>query len=320
MFILSTVPLSEEHVERIRRVAPEAEVAVLPHRQASAGELDRAFERAEIAFLFGGELTASRLRRATRLRWIQAAYAGVDRLLEAAPELRRHPALLTNARGMHAATIADHVFMFMLAWARRLPAYLDQQRRHEWKRQPVRELAGETLTVVGLGAIGREVARRALAFGMRVMGVRRRPEPVPGVDPVVTPDQLRRVLAPAQWVVVSAALTPETRHLIGAAELAAMRRDAFLINVSRGAVVDEQALIRALRDGTIAGAGLDVFADEPLPPGHPFWDMDNVLITPHIAGNMRDYIGRAVDLFTENLARFLRGEPLLNQVDKELGY
>ncbi|HEY8415772.1 MAG TPA: D-2-hydroxyacid dehydrogenase [Thermaerobacter sp.] len=320
MFILSTLPLSEEHVERIRRAAPGAEVAVLPRRQAGEADLDRAFARAEVAFLFGGELTPERLRRATRLRWIQAAYAGVDRLLEAAPDLRRHPALLTNARGMHAATIADHVFMFMLAWARRLPAYLEQQRRHQWKRQPTRELAGETLAVVGLGAIGREVARRALAFGMRVMGVRRRPEPVPGVDPVVTPDRLREVLARAHWVVISAALTPETRHLIGASELAAMRRDAFLINVSRGAVVDEQALITALRDGTIAGAGLDVFADEPLPPGHPFWEMENVLITPHTAGNMRDYVGRAVDLFVENLTRFRRGEPLLNVVDKELGY
>ena len=320
MHILSTVPLNEDHVERIRAVAPGAQVTVLPGRQAAPEDLDRAFAQAEVVFLFGQELTPARLRSAARLRWIQSAYAGVDRLLAAVPELRRHPAVLTNARGMHAATIADHVFMLMLAWARGLPACLDQQRRRQWRRVPVRELAGETLAVIGLGGIGREVARRAVAFGMRVMGVRRRPGPVPGVDPVVGPADLRRVLEPAQWVVVSVALTPETRHLIGRRELAAMRRDAFLINVSRGEVIDEEALVEALRDRRIAGAGLDVFTEEPLPPGHPLWSLDNVLITPHNAGNMRDYVGTALELFLDNLGRYLRGAPLRNQVDKERGY
>lgn len=317
--ILCTVPLSPEQAARIQAAVPGVRLHLLPGR-VRPEQLDEAFARAEVAFLFGRELTAARLAAARRLRWIQCAYAGVDAMLGAVPELRWHPVVLTNARGMHAATIADHVFMFMLAWARRLPAYLDQQRRQEWRRLPMRELAGETVAVVGLGAIGREVARRARVFGMRVLACRRHPAPEEGIEAVVGPADLRRILAPAHWVVVSAALTPETRHLIGREELAAMRSDAFLINVARGAVVDEQALLEALRQRRIAGAGLDVFAEEPLPPDHPLWTLDNVLITPHNAGAMRDYTGAALELFLDNLGRFVRGEPLRNVVDKERGY
>ncbi|ADU51208.1 D-isomer specific 2-hydroxyacid dehydrogenase NAD-binding protein [Thermaerobacter marianensis DSM 12885] len=317
--ILCTVPLTPEQAGRIEAEVPEGRLRLLPGRVPQE-ELDEAFAVADVAFLFGRELTPGRLAAARRLRWIQCAYAGVDAMLAAVPELRQHPVVLTNARGMHAATIADHVFMLMLAWARNLPGYLDQQRRRQWKRLPTRELAGETLAVVGLGAIGREVARRAGAFGMRVLACRRHPVPEEGIDQVVGPGDLPRILAPAQWVVVSAALTPETRHLIGREQLAVMRPDAFLINIARGAVVDEQALIEALRRRQIAGAGLDVFAEEPLPPDHPLWELDNVLITPHNAGAMRDYTGAALELFLENLRRFLRGEPLRNVVDKERGY
>lgn len=320
MIILSTVPLDPSQVARIQAIAPGAQVLVCPGDRTSPDDLDRAFAQAEVVFLFGQELTRERLQRAGRLRWIQSAYAGVDRLLEAVPELRHHPAVLTNARGMHAATIAEHVFLMMLAWARRLPAYLQNQRMRRWERLPVRELAGETLTVVGLGAVGQEVARRAHLFGMRVLGVRRRPRPVPGVDRVVSPAQLHEVLAVAPWVVISVPLTPETRRMIGQAELAAMRPGAFLINVARGEVIDEAALMDALGRGLIAGAALDVFATEPLPPHHPLWTMENVLITPHVAGNLRDYVGAALELFLDNLERYVQGEPLRNQVDKERGY
>ncbi|QIA27035.1 D-2-hydroxyacid dehydrogenase [Thermaerobacter sp. PB12/4term] len=317
--ILCTVPLTPAQAQRLAAEVPDARLRLLAGR-VPPEELDRAFAVASVAFLFGRELTPGRLAAARNLRWIQCAYAGVDAMLAAVPQLRDHPVILTNARGMHAATIADHVFMFMLAWARNLPGYLDQQRRTQWRRLPTRELAGETLAVVGLGAIGREVARRARAFGMRVLACRRNPEPEEGIELVVGPGEIRRILEPAQWVVVSAALTAETRHLIGRDELAAMRPDAFLINIARGAVVDEEALVEALRERRIGGAGLDVFAEEPLPPHHPLWGLDNVLITPHNAGAMRDYTGAALELFLDNLRRFRQGRPLRNVVDKARGY
>ena len=317
--ILCTVPLNDDQAAQLAAAAPDACLHLLPGR-VPPEELDRAFAVAEVAFLFGRELTPARLEAARHLRWIQCAYAGVDAMLAAVPQLREHPVILTNARGMHAATIADHVFMFMLAWARNLPGYLDQQRRAQWRRLPTRQLAGETLAVVGLGAIGREVARRARTFGMRVLACRRHPQPEEGLDLVVGPGDLRRILEPAQWVVVSAALTPETRHLIGREELAALRPDAFLINIARGPVVDEAALVEALRERRIAGAGLDVFEEEPLPPDHPLWTLDNVLITPHNAGAMRDYTGAALELFLDNLRRFRQGQPLRNVVDKVRGY
>ena len=181
-------------------------------------------------------------------------------------------------------------------------------------------MANQVVGVVGLGTIGREIARLANSIGMRVIGTRNNPEPVPHVEKVYGADELRSVLSEADFVVLIAALTPETRGMIGKAELAAMKQDAYLINVARGAIVVEADLIEALQNGTIAGAALDVFETEPLPPESPLWKMENVIITPHIAGARPDYLHAVSEIFSKNLTRYISGEPLFNVVDRDKCY
>lgn len=236
------------------------------------------------------------------------------------PELVASPVVVTCSRGMHAASLSEHAFSLMLALSRRLLDFQHDRATRHWERRQCSTLQGKTLLVVGLGAVGRQVALKGQAFGMRVLGVRRQAEGVPGVDELFAPDHLREALARSDWVILCLALTPETRHYIGAGELAVMKPTAFLINVARGEVVDEAALLEALRSGRIAGAGLDVFATEPLPDDSPFWGLPNVVMTPHVGGSMDDYEGRALEIFLGNLGRFLRGEPLENVVDKARGY
>jgi phosphoglycerate dehydrogenase-like enzyme len=215
-----------------------------------------------------------------------------------------------------------------LALARQLHTAIRRQAAHEWALDEletggaIRTLYGRRMGIVGLGAIGAEVARAAGAFGMRVSAVRKHADkPVPpGVEEVFPPDRLHDLLAKSDVVVLSAASTPETRHLIESSALTAMKRGALLVNVGRGRLVDDEALIKALRDGRAGGAALDVFTREPLDPASPYWDLPNVIITPHISGAMEDYWTPLVALFAENLRRFEAGQPLLNVVDKAAGY
>ncbi|MBX6377624.1 MAG: D-2-hydroxyacid dehydrogenase [Clostridia bacterium] len=277
----------------------------------------------EAEVLFGGHLRTQDLERAARLRWVQVASAGVETWPMA--ELARRGIVLTNARGMAADTVADHAFLFMLALSRSLPAFLAQQTARRWERSaPVRELAGQTCGIIGFGGIGQAVAKRAIAAGMRVLALRRRPQPQaeqPQADVEVLPTEaMDRLLSESDFLVLTCALTPETRHLIDGHALNRVKPGAYLINVARGAVVDTEALVEALRQGRLAGAGLDVFEEEPLPPDHPLWSIPGVLITPHVAGSLRDYDGRAAALFADNLERYLRGAPLLNVVDLRTGY
>jgi phosphoglycerate dehydrogenase-like enzyme len=196
------------------------------------------------------------------------------------------------------------------------------QLAHRWDHAAVAgdELRGRTLGILGLGAIGRDIARAAAAFDLNVIGIKRHPEPAVGVARVLPPEGLHEVLREADYLLVALPLTGATRGLIGEAEFAAMKSSAILINIGRGAIVDEAALIAALRDGRIAGAGLDVFMEEPLPPDSPFYEMPNVIVTPHVAGSTPRYFDRVTALLIENLRRFLKQEPLHNVVDKELGY
>jgi phosphoglycerate dehydrogenase-like enzyme len=267
------------------------------------------------------------------LRWVQAHFAGVNRWM-GHPLLER--VILTNSSGVHATTMAEHVLMFMLALARRLPAMLRAQTEHTWVRDhEVRELRGGALAVVGYGSIGREVARLARALGMRVLASKRDPRQtadqgwrLPGtgdpagelVERFYGPEDWQAMLPEADYVVVAAPLAQGTRHLIDRKALSAMRPGAVLINVARGDVVDEAALVEALRAGAIGGAGLDVFAEEPLPAGSPLWDLPQVIVSPHVSGNFPAYDEHAMRLFAENLRRYLAGEPLLNVVDPALGY
>jgi phosphoglycerate dehydrogenase-like enzyme len=265
--------------------------------------------------------------RATRLRWVQSPAAGIGSLMF--PELLASDVVVTSARGIRARSIAEHVIGVTIALARQLPLAMRAQVQHRWAQDElegpvssVRSLQGLRMGILGLGAIGSEVATLASALGLRVSAIRRRPDsPVPaGVETVWPPDRLVDVLADSDVVVLSLPHTAGTKQLIGRRELDAMKRGALLINVARGKLLDDEAVVAALRDGRLGGAALDVFAREPLDASSPYWDLPNVIVTPHTAGAMRDYWTPLVALFMDNLRRFERGEPLANVVDKSLGY
>lgn len=246
------------------------------------------------------------------LEWMHSSAAGVDHPSFAA--LLARGVTLTNAAGVAGPTIAQHVLALMLSHARRLEQYRTFQAQRAWQRIEAGELALTTVIVVGLGGIGAEVARLCAAFGMQVIGVRRRPEPMAHVDEIHDQSRLPELLPRADYVVLACPLTDATRGLIGADALSRMKRTAYLVNVARGAVVDQAALEQALRQGTIAGAGLDVFDREPLPDDSGLWDAPNVTITPHTATSSPHQPERNARFFIANLARFVRGEPLVNVV------
>jgi phosphoglycerate dehydrogenase-like enzyme len=263
---------------------------------------------------------------AKHLRWIHSASAGIESNLFS--ELLASAVVLTNSAGLHAVSIPEHVLAQMLLLARNFHEAWRLQARSEWNRFRVisfgggiRELCGSHLAVLGAGAIGANVTRLAAAVGMQVRVMRRdATRAVPGAELVVPPPALHDLLAWADWVVCALPLTGETRGLIDAAALRAMRSSAFLLNVGRGEHVDEDALVQALRNGAIAGAALDAFREEPLPPDHPFWSLPNLILTPHISGYTPQYFQKMLAIFEDNLDRFLGGRRLRNVVDKQLGY
>ena len=312
-----SLPAAE--VQRIAAARPGDEVldARTPEDRA------RLFPDADV--LLATRMSEAEAALAPRVRWIQSTAVGVAELLP--PSLVARDVVITNVRGVHAHLIAEHAIALVLALRRRLHVAVARQATRTWaqvelQHSRVPPLAQSRVVVVGLGAIGSRVAALAAGLGMRVTGVRRRtdqPAP-PGVERVVGSDQLMDVLPTADAVVLAAPKTAETRTMIGAEELAAMQRSAVLVNVARGRLIDDAALVEALEQGTIAGAGLDAFVREPLPDDHPFWRLPNVLMTPHTAPFGADYWEAAVDFFLANLARFTRGEPLENVVDKHRGY
>ncbi len=310
-------------VDWLRREFPQ-------HRFVEAWDeaaLDAAMPEAEVAFT--ARMDRGMLASARRLVWVQSPAAGVGFMLT--PEMAASRVILTNMRGVRARAMAEHVLGVTIALARHLPLAMREQAAHRWssdrvERAGVRTLQGRRMGIVGLGAIGREVAKIAVPFGMRVSGIRRRtagrPPSGPGwaVDEVLPPRRLPDLLTQCDVVVLSAPLTPATRGLIGAPAIAAMRPGALLVNVARGRLVDDEALVQALRSGHLGGAALDVFAHEPLAPDSPYWDLPNVIITPHVSGALEDYWKRAVALFADNLRRFETGRPLVNRVNKAVGY
>lgn len=314
MKILILANLEDRHIAQIEAVAPDAELMVTTDRNMAISLAP------EAEVMVGWNLPREAIARAPNLRWIHSTAAGVDQLLF--PEVLERDILVTTSSGIHAIPLCEHVFAMMLALSRRLHSAIRQQIHRRWDRRGCvgGELGGGTLGILGLGHIGAELAKRAAAFEMRVIGIKRTPSPVPYVERVLPPEGLDEVLAESDAVVIALPLTPQTRGLIGERELRLMKPTAFLINVGRGPIVQEQALLRALREGWIAGAALDVFEREPLPPDSPFYDLENVILTPHVAGTSPRYMDRAIPLFCENLARYLRGETLLNVVDKERGY
>jgi phosphoglycerate dehydrogenase-like enzyme len=281
---------------------------------------------ADADVIFAGQVDRSHLAAATALRWIHSPAAGVGGMLY--PEMVARPIVITNSRGMSADTIGEHVVAVTMALFRRLPLAIRRQVQHDWAMDEIsappgnRTIAGSRALIVGLGAIGTAAGRRLADLGAEVSAIRRNtsaPGP-PWLHELGSPDQMRALLPRADIVAICAPETSGTQRFIGAAELAAMRPEGVLVNVSRGKLVDESALVEALRSGAIAGAALDVFEHEPLNATSPLWDLPNVLITPHTSGFRVDHWDAATALFSENLRRFDAGQPLLNVVDKQAGY
>jgi phosphoglycerate dehydrogenase-like enzyme len=338
-------PLQPELVEQVRGVDSRLEVGYQPdllpptrypndHRGVDdfrrtpedEGRFWKTIAGAEVLFGIPGdspEGLARAVRAGTTLRWVQATSAGAGEQVSSAglsdDELRR--VVVTSAAGVHAGPLAEFALLGLLAFAKDLPRLLADQRAHRWGHYPVDELAGRTLLIVGLGQIGAEVARLAAAFGMRVVGLNRTGAgDYPSVDELARIDALRDWLPRADAIVISLPLTDATRELIDAVAIAQIKPGAILVNVGRGAVIDEDSLVEALRERRIAGAALDVFASEPLDEDSPLWELPNVLLSPHTAGLSERENERIVSLFTENLRRYLRGDELLNRVDPDLRY
>jgi phosphoglycerate dehydrogenase-like enzyme len=312
-FVLVFANLEEAHLAQITGVDPRIDVTAVADR----GKGIELAERAEI--MVGWNIPRQAVQRSARLRWIHSTAAGVDQLLY--PEVLERGIIVTTSSGIH-QPLVEHVFAMLLALVRRLHVAIRNQQERKWDRTRAvgGEVRGLTLGVLGLGSIGADVAAKAAAFGMRVIGTKRTPGAIPHVERLYPPEALPDVLAAADVVVVALPLTEATRGLLGEAEFRAMKPGALLINIGRGAIVQEAALIRALQERWIAGAGLDVFEREPLPADSPLWAMEDVIITPHVSGGWPGYLDAAVPLFCENLARYLRGDPLLNLVDNARGY
>jgi phosphoglycerate dehydrogenase-like enzyme len=330
--VLVTMPFTEAQLTRLRRVSPALAV--------TSAEPDCAdYARADV--LYAGAPPRD-LARAPALKWVQVHMAGVNALHDH-PLYTTSTIPITTTSGVHAATIAEYALTVLLALAHRVPRMVEWQARGAWppdeQRWPLfvpTEVRGTTLGIIGYGSIGRELARMATAaFAMRILALKRDPSRrvdadycPPGTgDPEgrlpeawLGPEELPLLLARSDVVVMAAPLTPATRGMIGAPELARMKPTAYFINVGRGASVDEPALADALRDRRIAGAAVDVFATEPPPAGHPLYGLDNAILSPHVSGFLPSYDDRCVDLFAENLRRWLAGEPLLNLVDRGRGY
>jgi len=316
--ILVPQVLFDYYVPDARLIAPNAEfIAYADDEPSPAGLADIE----AISWWYTVRHIDDIVRGAPKLRWLHSGSAGVDRLLS--PTIvSRQGLTVTDSGPAFEVSISEFVMAWILSVARRLPELDAQQRDRVWNSLQQDEVSGKTVGIIGLGPIGRGVAARTKAFGMRTLGLRRSQAPVDAVDEVLTGrDGLTRLLSTSDYVVIAAALTGETRTLIGREQLAAMKSTAWLINIARGAMIDETALVEALRSGKIAGACLDVFETEPLPQDSLLWEMSNVHIAPHNSGGMTEGVReRQKQLFLDNLRRFVSGEPLADVVDVARGY
>jgi phosphoglycerate dehydrogenase-like enzyme len=277
-------------------------------------EIGDSIEETDILFTF--RISDGLIKRASRLKWIHAKTAGVDSLITL-PSLKKE-ILLTSTRGIHGPQMSEMAMLLMLALNRSFPQIVRNQDRKVWDRWPARLLYRKTVGILGMGTIGEEIARKCKIFGMTVIGIDIVRRKIDTVDIFYGPEELLRVIPEADYFIIAAPLTPQTKGLIGAEAISSMKPTAFLINIGRGEIVDEDALVDALKTGKIAGAALDVFRTEPLPKDHPFWEMKNVIVTPHVGGISDIYLEQALPIFEENLRRFLQGERqnLINLVER----
>lgn len=278
-------------------------------------ELERRIPEADAV---AGTISADALARGTRLKWVQSWMAGPDEALY--PEMLASEVTLTSCKGNGAIPLAEHAMWLMLTLNRDALRWVHAQDAHRWERHTHGELNGLTLGVIGLGHSGVDLAQKAQAFHMNVLGLRRANRPTEHVDELLPPSRLHELLGRSDFVAVTAPLTPETRGMLGEEEFRAMKPSAFFIVFSRGGIADDDALLRAVNEGWIAGAGLDNFGAEPLPADSPFWTARNTICTPHNGATTEATIGRGVEIFVDNLGRFARGEDLVNVVDKTAGY
>ena len=332
--VLSAVPLKDELIEQLEAISPRIKITV---RSADDdGNLGDELDQFEVLYTAGPLPDPESV---PNLRWVQGFWAGMDDLLNHAL-FEKGDIAICNASGIHAINTAEYAMALILAFARKLPSILDHQRRIEWPEGRFKlfvpdELFGATLGIVGYGSIGRHLARLGKGFNMEVLAIKRNAmDPVdhdytlPDVgdpegvvaDRIYPPQALHSFLKACDYVVLMVPLTDETRHLINTKALQSMKKSAVLINLARGAIVDSEALIKALEDGEIAGAALDVFEEEPLSDFDPLWTTPNLILSPHIGGFTAHYRKRALDVFAENLRRYIEGEPFVNQVDRSLGY
>lgn len=309
-FALATVAWDLPYLEKLRACL---HARTFVHTRDPA-EIEASLADADVAIL-SGDLDA-RFLAAPKLRWIHCDHAGLNR--SARPEVFEKGLLVTSSSGRSAPVLAEHAIFFMLALSYRMPAFLEAQRAHQWGisgQADLRGLYGRTVGILGLGHTGSELAVRCKALGMRVLGYRRSPQAVPGVDRLLSAQRdetLEPLLRESDFVVLALPLSDATHHIIGETELAWMKPTAMIVNMGRGAEIDEAALITALRERRIAGAGLDVFEQEPLPPASELWDLPNVLITPHTTPQVPDRTGRSLEIISENARRYRQDEPLLN--------
>jgi len=306
--------------DRLARDFPKIDFVYLPSYDLLSGQISDA------DVLIGWSIRPDQFAAARKLKWIHSPAAAVHQLMF--PELIKSEVVVTNSGDVHGPVVAEHAIALLLALAKRIPQAIQYQRKREWAQEILwqeqprpREVAGTTVMVIGMGSIGREFASRARALGMKVVAVRENPQKGPGsADAVYGPEQLDSVIPEADYILLCTPVTPATTGLMNRTRLGRMKPDAYLINVGRGPLVDEAALIEVLKDHKIAGAALDVFTEEPLPKDSPFWDMESVLITPHTAAVTDRLWERHYQLIGENLRRFLEGKPLLNLIDKRRGY
>ena len=331
--LLITAPFPSQLVDKIRAVSPNLtiEQRTLPNGRWP----DDWTTEAEIYYAFG---TIPPLEKAPNLQWVQTHYAGIDSLEDS--ELWQSDILITTASGVHAANMAQYAITQILTWAHRVPNWFSYKQTHSWAKNRwdtfvPQELHGKTLGILGYGSIGRELARLAKAFGLKILVTKRDARQLvdtgysaAGVgdlegalpDRIYPSEATRSMVADCDFVVITLPLTERTYHLFDEEMFKAMKPTAFLVNVARGAIVNEADLVRGLKKGWLAGAGLDVYEEEPLPDSSPLWELDNVIMTPHVSGFTPQYDERATDIFAENLRRYLAGEPLLNLVNRSEGY
>lgn len=307
LLILDT--LAEEYKKTLESSFPQISIFTAKDGKEVGDFIDK------VEVLLTGKISDELIRRASRLQWIQAKTTGVDYLISL-PSLRED-VLITSTRGIHGPQMSEMAILLMLALNRSFPRIVRNQDLKVWERWPGRLLYKKKVGILGVGVIGEEIARKCKVFGMTVFGIDIAKRKVDGVDYFYGPEELPQVISGMDYVIIVAPHTPETRKMIGAEVLSTMKPTAFLINIGRGEIIDEEALIHALKKGKIAGAALDVFWEEPLPEDHPLWKLRNVIITPHIGGLSEIYVEQVLSIFEENLRRFLRGEKhnLINLIE-----